>query len=569
MVHAAFFLLVFMLFVFSIVLVYFFIFTRNQEKFVHYWGISWIFYLASLTLVILDLNSSLSWLQNIRIILDLLSTLFLMFGAYTLMHISIPNYWLKFTLYLIIWIIIGILYGIDNIVILIPVSIYQLLLCTLLCIIIYKYWNSEKFEKSITIIIFMLWGVSKSIFSFLAFKYQNPSFFKMIDIILSNIINFCILLVYLRKIRNELTQTKKQFQTIAENVTDIIFGYQLKPFSCFSYVSPSVEKITGYSQQDFYNNPRLHIEIAHKDDLENAQSLFTQKHDKTTKVLKWYHKDGNIIWVEFHNSMVFENDKIAKIEGIIIDITRKKAAEDELIQSKKSQQLLFSYVSHELRTPITSILGYISAIRDGTFDSQEKVNSAVDLIYSKVITLQRLINDLFQLSQLETKQFSFNFMQISIHELFDHIVSKYALDIENAGINFVPINNENRTLAREIIADPQRMEQVFSNIFFNAIKYTHKKGTITFLCKCDIPNNVVIFSISDTGEGIPEKDIKKIFNRFYKSNQSQAINGVSGSGLGLSIAKEIVDAHGGNISVESTMGVGSTFNISLPLYLEL
>lgn len=568
MYNTSLFLLIFMIFALAIALVYFYIFSRSQEKFMRYWGISWIFYSISLIFLILYLNSNLSWLLNIRVVFDLLNILFLLFGAYAFMHISIPSHWLKFSLYLIIWVMIGILYGLDNYIISLPVSIYQFILCISLCTIIWKYWNIQRLEKIISIIIFLLWGISKSVFSFLEVRYQNPSLLKMLEIILSNIMSFSILLIYVQKIRKELTRIENQFRIIAENVTDIIFYYQLKPHSCFSYISPSVEKTTGYSPQEFYNNPKLHIEITHPDDQKNAQFLFIPENNTSAEILRWYTKEGNILWVEFHNSMIFENGEIVAIEGIILDITRQKSAEDDLIQSKKSQQLLFSYVSHELRTPVTSILGYISAIRDGTFDTQAKVNQAIDLIFSKAVTLQRLINDLFQLSQLETKQFSFNFMQVSVSELFGNIIGKYTLDIKNAGLDCITNINEVQSLKCDIIADPERMEQVFSNIFFNAIRYTNKNGSITVLCKYDVSRKLVLFSISDTGRGIPEKELNKVFDRFYQSSLNKPVEGKKGSGLGLTIAKEIIEAHGGKISVQSTVGVGSTFNISLPLYFE-
>lgn len=568
MYNAFSFLTIFMISALVIALVYFYIFSKSQEKFMNYWGISWIFYSISLIILIVHFVLHFNWLLNIRGIFELLNILFLLFGSYDFMHISIPNHWLKFTFYLIIWTTIGIIYSFNNYIISVPLSVYQLILCFYLCVIVWRYWNIKRLEKVISMVILLLWGVSKPAFSFLRAGYQDPLLLNMLEIILSNIVNFSILLVYFQKIRTELTRVEKQFRVIAENVTDIVFYYQLTSPSCFSYISPSVEKITGYTPQEFYNNPKLHIEITHPDDQKSVQLLFTKKIDTSTEILRWYTKDGNTLWVEFHNSAIFENGETVAIQGIILDITARKNAEDELIQSRKSRQLLFSYISHELRTPITSIVGYISAIRDGTFNTQERINNAVDLIFSKAVTLQRLVNDLFQLSQMETKQFSFNFMLVSASKLFYQIITKYDLDIKNAGLNCITNVNKVQSGKHEIIADQERIEQAFSNIIFNAIKYTSKNGSITILCKFNISRKLVVFSIRDTGIGIPEKDLKKVFDRFYQVNLNKPVGETKGSGLGLTIAKEIIEAHGGKISVKSTVGVGSTFDISLPLYSE-
>lgn len=547
---------------------YFFVFLRNQEKYISYWTLSWFTYSVSLLFIIFFLkNTDMTILLAIRKVLDLFNIVFLLFGIYSFMNIRVPNHWMKYSLYQVIWCVIAIVYGFDITLILFPISIYQAVLSVVLCYILWKNWPIDRLEKIFTIAIFSLWGISKIYFPYYqAYHFDSSTFFY--EIILANILNFCILLIYLQKIKSELDIRNSQFKLLAENATDIIFYFKLQPYPSFSYISPSVKKITGYSPDDFYKNPKLHIEITHPKDRSKSQSLFSEKNSNISTVLRWQCIDGNYIWVEFRNSAIIQHSICTGIEGIIRDITQRKEAEESLIQSRKARQLLLSYISHELKTPVTSILGYISAVKDGTFSDSASRKNAIDVIFSKVLTLQHLIEDLLQLTKLETKQFSFQFMQVNVSNFINYLVNKHAWDIKNAGLDLkVHIHYEIEKNAFDILIDKERIEQVFTNLVFNAINYTPSGGTITIICRKAKVQEKIIISIKDTGAGISKEDLPHIFDRFFKGTTNKKMRG-KGSGLGLTISKEILNAHHGEIWIESTLGKGSLFNFSLPIYKE-
>jgi PAS domain S-box-containing protein len=400
----------------------------------------------------------------------------------------------------------------------------------------------------------------------------------LIEVLMSNTLNFCILLIYLAKMKKDFFVKDKLFRIMAENATDIIFYYQLSPFPCFSYISPSIEKITGYAPNEFYNNPKLHIEISHVEDQITADDLFSGGRIEPIeienliqhKMVRWYTKEGAMLWMELHNSPIYENDTLIAVDGIIRDVTGRKKVEDSLQSSKKSMESFLSYISHELKTPMTSILGYITALKDGTITDEKKKSDAVDLIYSKSLTLQRLTDDLYELSQMETKQFDFKFMQLSAGDFLNNLIHKYSWDVKDMGLKFYPNANANYfdIIKCDFIADNERLEQVFSNILYNAIKFTEPGGTISVSCHVDDKQKMIVISISDTGIGIPLAEQENIFEKFYRSSNYQPVNGKKGSGLGLALSKEIITAHDGRIWVVSTVGKGSTFNFSLPIYKE-
>lgn len=238
----------------------------------------------------------------------------------------------------------------------------------------------------------------------------------------------------------------------------------------------------------------------------------------------------------------------------------------ELFRMEESRRHLLSNISHDLRTPMTSIQGYIEAFLDDVVVDPEEQRKYMQLIHTKTLGLNRLIHDLYQLSQLEARQITFTFEYIDVRELVADIAQKYETDIENAELQF-----QLHSLAPEencmIYVDPGRLDQVFSNLIFNAIHFTPKGGRITLSCvrnKNESMEEVIIIKVKDTGAGIEKEKLPYVFDRFYKVSGTRNTS-AGGSGLGLAIAKEIVLSHAGQIWVESTPESGSTFCCSFKI----
>jgi signal transduction histidine kinase len=234
---------------------------------------------------------------------------------------------------------------------------------------------------------------------------------------------------------------------------------------------------------------------------------------------------------------------------------------EELHQAEESRRQLVSSISHELGTPMTAIQGYVKAIKDGVIEPTE--SKYWDTIYDKVLYVNRLVKDLFQLSRLEAKQFKFDFEAMPADELIHNHLRKLEWDVRSQGIRFTveqssPEDGWNETY---VMVDSVRIDQVVTNIVYNALKFTPAGGSIAI--GCELMEDELLIRITDTGKGIDEQSLPYVFDRFFKDTPAAGMQ--EGTGLGLAIAKEIVLAHGGRIGVDSKRGEGSTFHFTLPL----
>ncbi|MFC1947250.1 sensor histidine kinase [Chloroflexota bacterium] len=244
------------------------------------------------------------------------------------------------------------------------------------------------------------------------------------------------------------------------------------------------------------------------------------------------------------------NDEI----GELADSFNSMATTLERVEHSRRQ--LTADIAHELRTPLTIIEGTVEGILDGVFEADdEHLNS----IKEQTWFLTHLINDLRDISLAESGQLNLNHQPTNIVDLAKRVVTGYE---PNAGEKNIQIDISNSVASLEMEIDPVRIEQVLSNLVRNAIRHTPAGGSITVTI--DRINNSLELSVSDTGEGIEPEDLPHVFERFYRSGTSRSRK-EGGTGLGLAIVKQMVEAHGGSVSVESTPGKGSIFRILLPV----
>ncbi|TMV46393.1 response regulator [Paenibacillus mesophilus] len=242
-----------------------------------------------------------------------------------------------------------------------------------------------------------------------------------------------------------------------------------------------------------------------------------------------------------------------------------EAMNEDLERIERSRIRLLTNISHDLRTPITSIQGYIEAILDGVVTDPEETQKYLRLIHSKSLTLNRLIQDLFELAQLESRQAAFRMREVLTTDLVRLVKEKFELDVSARGVRFEVCD----TLSQPVVlnVDTDRLDQVFANLIFNAIKFTPRQGTIVIGFE-KRPGRAfkdeLIVKVADSGTGITDEELPHIFDRFYKGTPRN--NSKKGSGLGLAIAKEIVEYHGGRIWAESETGQGCTVYFTLPIF---
>lgn len=215
-------------------------------------------------------------------------------------------------------------------------------------------------------------------------------------------------------------------------------------------------------------------------------------------------------------------------------------------------------VSHELRTPLTSIKGYIEALLDGAKDDPKQCLEFLQILQRHTDRLNNLIADLLALSQIESGQYQWKREVVKVQDLIERATSMLRSIAERKK---QIISVMMATDVGPVVGDGEKLTQVMINLLDNAIKYTPDHGKIILETKQ--AGNTIEIAISDTGIGIPKKDLSRIFERFYRVDQARSRE-LGGTGLGLSIVKHIIEAHGGRVSVESELGKGSRFVLTLP-----
>lgn len=222
---------------------------------------------------------------------------------------------------------------------------------------------------------------------------------------------------------------------------------------------------------------------------------------------------------------------------------------------KQKREEFTSNVTHELKTPLTIISGFAELLKSGNVE-EEKIKEFGGIIYKQSTNLQRLIDDLLKISKLEANE-SIIIEELSIDKLGDEVCDDLAIEIKNKNLNLV--KDFDRVKAK---VNGEMIKEAMMNLLTNAIKYNRDGGEIKF--KIAKEDGFALVQISDNGIGIEEELLDRIFERFYVVDHSRSKK-ISSTGLGLSIVKHIVEAHGGRIEVTSEIGKGSTFTIYLPL----
>lgn len=279
---------------------------------------------------------------------------------------------------------------------------------------------------------------------------------------------------------------------------------------------------------------------------------------------EYLHKNGHLVPVRL-NGMIFERKGEKLILSSVEDITVLKEAEDKAKNAYlKMDQMKTEFIStaaHELRTPLTAIMGFTEFLRSpedfGEF-SKEQYNEFLDEIYSRGEALNLIIDDLLDVSRIESgKGVELNLQEGSLVGLLNRVAATQR------------VNHSDHTLDLEVtIGDPDelcmfdkhRITQVLENLLSNAFKYSSKENKVLLSCFFDLNHWVV--SVKDQGIGMTPEQVEQVFDKFYRANSSNTA--VSGLGLGMTIAKQIVLAHGGEIEVESTEGLGTTVTLKLP-----
>jgi len=260
-----------------------------------------------------------------------------------------------------------------------------------------------------------------------------------------------------------------------------------------------------------------------------------------------------------------------KVEERTQDLEAEKRTTEEqaerLIQIERLKSRFFANISHEFRTPLTLILGPLNDVISGSLGPvSERIRGQLRLMRKNSVLLQKLINQLLDLSKLEVNEVRLRAVPGDLIPFVNDIALSFSPVAEREKITLQCHVEDQHKQSLSVFFDPDKLEKVIRNLVSNAIKFTSPSGKISVLVREQHVEGegYAVIEVRDTGEGIPDNELPYIFDRFYQSDSSM-ISRHHGTGIGLSLAKELVELHGGTLSVESERGFGSTFTVQLPL----
>lgn len=367
-----------------------------------------------------------------------------------------------------------------------------------------------------------------------------------------------------KKMKAKLKERETRLEIITSNMNDAIV--QTNEFGIIEYVSPSITNLFGYEIESLIGkNIYNYVHLQDKIIVEQTRARNLINDIAEIRIKK---NSGEYIWIEAVITRIEQDDIIGCIY-LCRDITIKKKAEKEMKKAMKvaesaniAKSQFLANMSHEIRTPVNGIIGMtnLTLMSDLTIEQRENL----ELVKSSADALIKIINSILDFSKIEAGKLELEYIVFNLNDLMKKIISSFKFKAKEKGIELKYNMAEN--CKKNYIGDPNRIQQILNNLISNAIKFT-EFGYVELKIDCenDIDNkNKLIFEVKDTGIGISEIDISKLFESFSQVDGS-ITRRFGGTGLGLAISKQLVEMMDGNIIVESKENSGSLFKFTIKL----
>ena len=370
--------------------------------------------------------------------------------------------------------------------------------------------------------------------------------------------------------KEKINASLQQIKIINANTPNIIWKSDIDENGSFqnTYISEVADEFLSLPKGSIGNSWDKYFSYVLPEYLPLIDKVFKDGIENPNKLISFEYElkraDGKPMWFSSTGRVIPENKKLT-VYGSTIDITQRKQNERELIEAKRKAEesdrlksAFLANMSHEIRTPMNGILGFTELLERPNLSGEQK-EKYIKIIRKSGDRMLDTVNDIIDISKIDAGQIDVSNDAINIKE---EIKTHYEFFKEEAAIKGMEMNiidsiPQNETL---IITDKNKLNSIISNLIKNSIKYTDK-GSIEIYC--NMRGAELEFRIKDTGIGIPEDRIQSVFNRFEQADIEDT-RAMEGSGLGLAITKAYVEMLGGNIGVESELGVGSTFYFTLP-----
>ncbi|HEX7330168.1 MAG TPA: MASE1 domain-containing protein [Pyrinomonadaceae bacterium] len=469
-----------------------------------------------------------------------------------------------------------------------PIKTYPLAYLCLPCLL----WAAVKFDQRIVTsgIVLMaavaVWGAKHDYGPFVQ-RNDNVELLLLISFVgVSSLMTLLVAAVTTERRKAEeekwrlasaLEHHLKRVEDIVAHVPGVVWEAWGKPDAAnqrIDFVSSHVEKMLGYSEEEWLSTPNFWLSIVHPEDKERAaaeaMAIFESGKGGTSR-FRWMHKDGREVWVEAQSIVVNDETGPVGMRGVTMDITaavkaeierselleRESHARQQAEEASRLKEEFLATVSHELRTPLNAVVGWSRLLRSGQLDDEGK-SHAVEVIERNAAAQRQIIEDLLDVSRIVTGK-----LRISTQPVDLLLVIHAAIDAVRPAAEAKEIKIVIHVEAPDMIvrADVERLQQVFWNLLANAVKFTPTSGAVDVYLERN--DSLAEIRIEDTGPGVPADFLPRIFDRFSQADSSSTRKH-GGLGLGLAIVRHLVELHGGTVSAANKTEGGAILTVRLP-----
>lgn len=362
--------------------------------------------------------------------------------------------------------------------------------------------------------------------------------------------NVNALAVRIEETTNSTEFERRRLDSVLEHMTDGVIATDRR--GSINIINTAALQMTGMEDSNVALGQPI-LEVLQIADRYNLRELLDNQDEL---LLDFSNEERQLIIRAYFSLIQRASGFISGLVIVLHDVTEQQRIEEERRQ-------FVSNVSHELRTPLTSVKSYVDALQEGAIEDPEVAKSFLAVAQDETTRMIHMINDLLELSRMDSGTMKLETEYVNVGELFNYILNRFNMIIANDDKpeKYYTIKREITNSQIWVELDTSKFTQVVDNIMNNAIKYSPDGGVIT--ARMIDRKTEVVLSITDQGLGIPKKDLGHIFDRFFRVDKARS-RAQGGTGLGLAISKEIIERFGGKIWVDSSEGKGSTFSISLP-----